>query len=212
MKKLRLLAVIIAIQLSGTALAQTTEPLEADQDHWTIHNREGTFENNNIHLNAQEQDGMAWLNDSEFTNGTLEFDVKGKNAPGRSFVGLAFHGQGNETFDAVYFRPFNFKNPEKKANAVQYISIPGGEWFTLRENSPGTYESEFKPTPESVEDWFHVKIEIAYPQVKVYVNDSTEPTLVVNQLSEQKSGQVGFWVGNNSEGWFKNLNIQHHED
>jgi len=61
-----------------------------------------------------------------FSNGTIEFDVKGKDVQGQSFVGLAFHGLDNSTYDAIYLRPFNFRTEDKlrKIHAVQYISHP----------------------------------------------------------------------------------------
>jgi hypothetical protein len=41
----------------------------------------------------------------------------------------------------------------------------------------------------------------------VYVDNASEPTLVVDDLASQKSGWVGFWMGKNAEGTFKNLQI-----
>ena len=46
-----------------------------------------------------------------------------------------------------------------------------------------------------------------FPDVTVYVNQSTIPSLVVKQISTRKKGKIGFWVGHNSEGCFKNLKI-----
>ncbi len=54
--------------------------------------------------------GIAWINDIRFSDGIIEFDVKGKNVLQQSFVGFAFHGSNDSTYDAVYFRPFNFKS------------------------------------------------------------------------------------------------------
>jgi hypothetical protein len=66
------------------------------------------------------------LSGIDFSNGVIEFDVKGKNVVQQSFVGVAFHHQDEKTFDAVYFRPFNFSNPDtaRRRRAVQYISMP----------------------------------------------------------------------------------------
>jgi len=77
-----------------------------------------------VHLDEKEGDGLAWLKNILFSNGTIEFDVKGKDVQGKSFVGLAFHGLDNSTYDAIYLRPFNFKTEDKlrKSHAVQYIS------------------------------------------------------------------------------------------
>jgi hypothetical protein len=43
--------------------------------------------------------------------------------------------------------------------------------------------------------------------VSVFVGDTKEPSLVVNQLSDRKKGLVGLWVGNTSGGDFANLKI-----
>lgn len=47
---------------------------------------------NVLHLDAKENAGIIWVNDIEFSEGTIEFDVKGKNILQKSFVGIAFHG------------------------------------------------------------------------------------------------------------------------
>lgn len=182
---------------------------EVRPENYTAYNREVTYEDDVVHIHAESGDGMLWLNHYNFKNGTIELDMKGKNAPGQSFVGIAFHGKDNQTFDAIYFRPFNFKNSERNKHATQYISMPKHDWSTLRNASPGKYENMIQPMPEPVDDWFHATIVVNHPLVKVYVNGSDEPTLEVEQLSDTKQGKVGFWVGNGSEGWFKNLKISH---
>jgi hypothetical protein len=176
-----------------------------DAKVWTVFNRRATFDNA-IHLDSKEGDGFARLNDITLENGRIELDIKGINKPGGSFVGIAFHGLNDSTYDAVYFRPFNFKNPERKTHAVQYISHPQNTWFRLRENFPDKYESAVDPVPNP-DDWFHVIITVQYPTVKVYVNNSNQPSLIVEQLCNQTEGWVGLWVGNFSEGDFRNLKI-----
>src|ERR1700722_18765388 len=74
-------------------------------------------------LSAAEGDGVAWINNLELTNGAIEVDIKGKDTFQLSFVGIAFHGVDDSTFEAVYFRPFNFHSPDpvRKTHAVQYV-------------------------------------------------------------------------------------------
>jgi hypothetical protein len=175
-------------------------------ENWTVYNREVGFDKEVIHLYASANDGLLWLNDSDFKNGVIEMDIKGKNAPGQSFVGIAFHGADNATFDAIYFRPFNFKNPERKTHSVQYVAMPDNDWSKLRTSFPGKYENKVIPVPDP-DDWFHMKMVVSYPNVKVYVNDSAEPSLEIEQLSTRKGGKVALWVGNGSEGWFRNLKL-----
>jgi len=119
---------------------------------------------------------------------------------------MAFHGLDKNNFELVYFRPFNFKSPEKKGNSVQYVSLPEFTWQKLRAEHPGVYESEPNPTPEP-DDWFHATIVVDHPTVKIYINNSDEPSLTIEQLSKRKSGWLGLWVGSNSEGQFKNLKV-----
>ncbi|HYS71748.1 MAG TPA: hypothetical protein VEM95_04935, partial [Thermoplasmata archaeon] len=77
-----------------------------------------------LRLGESPGDGVAYLEGIEFANGTIELDVKGKDVPQQSFVGVAFHGVDGTTYDAIYFRPFNFKaeDPARRIRAVQYIS------------------------------------------------------------------------------------------
>lgn len=177
----------------------------ANPEVWTLHNRM-ILEDDVVHLNGQPGDGLLWINDLVFRNGTIEVDIKGIDQRGLSFVGIAFHVLNDSTFDAIYFRPFNFKSPERNGHSVQYISHPKNTWYFLRENFPEKYENPVSPVPDPT-DWFHATIEIEYPEVKVFVNDAIEPSLVIRQLSSRKAGLLGFWVGNNSEGWFRNLKI-----
>ncbi len=52
-----------------------------------------------IHLGAAEGDGIAWVKGASFVTGTIEFDVKGKDVLQQSFVGIAFHGLKDSSFD-----------------------------------------------------------------------------------------------------------------
>ncbi len=176
-----------------------------DKAMWTKVNREAIY-NDAVYMNSKPGDGLLYFNNLEFLNGTIELDIKGKNSPGQSFVGVTFHGLDESTFDAVYFRPFNFKNPERNSHSVQYISMPDNDWSKLRSQFPGKYENTVSPVPEP-DNWFHTKVVVKYPKVAVFVNNSESPSLVVEQISKQKKGRIGFWVGNNSEGYFKNLKI-----
>ena len=80
-----------------------------------------------VHLDENAGDGIAILEGIRFSTGEIELEVRGKNVLQKSFVGVAFHGTDEKTYEAVYFRPFNFKNddPVRRSHAVQYISHPG---------------------------------------------------------------------------------------
>ena len=161
-----------------------------------------------LRLSESPGDGVAYLRGIQFGNGTIEFDVKGKDVQGQSFVGVAFHGVDGTTYDAIYFRPFNFRteDPARRSHAVQYISHHTYTWQKLRAERPGSFEQPVSPAPDP-NGWFHVRVVVASPKVSVFVGDAKEPSLVVNQLSDRTKGLVGLWVGNNSGGDFADFKI-----
>jgi len=161
-----------------------------------------------VRLSEGPGEGIAFLPGIEFANGTIEFDVRGKDVAQQSFVGVAFHGVDGAAYDAIYFRPFNFKaaTPESRSHAVQYHSLPVYTWQKLRTDQPGKYEQAVNPAPDP-NAWFRARVVIANPKVSVIVADAKDPCLVVNLLNDRKKGLVGLWVGNNSGGDFANLTI-----
>ncbi len=161
-----------------------------------------------VSLSIKENDGVAWLNEMSFSNGIIELDIRGKDIPQGSFVGVAFHGVGEKKLDAIYFRPFNFRasDPIRKIHAVQYVSHPEYPWQRLRKEFDGQYEKAVDPAPNPNE-WFHVKIVVEYPQITVYTDRQVTPCLTVKKLSTQKTGKLGLWVGNGSGGDFANLTV-----
>ncbi len=179
---------------------------------WKIHNRTATaineFGKSGVRFDEKEGDGIAWIPGVKFSEGTIECDLRGKNVLQRSFVGIAFHGVDEKVFDAVYFRPFNFKSEDavRRPHAVQYISHPAHTWSKLRSEFPLKYEQPVKPVPEP-DDWFHARIIVVKGNVSVFVNDAAEPSLVVNKLNARTDGMIGFYVATNSGGDFANLKI-----
>jgi hypothetical protein len=153
--------------------------------------------------------GVVWLTGYDFANGVIELDVLGRSQPVQgSFVGVAFRVVDEQTHDAVYFRPFNFRATDstRHSHAVQYVSNPRWPWQTLRSEHPGTYEKAVVPEPDG-DAWFHMRVVIERPKIRVFVNDQTEPCLVVDELSDRTGGSIGLWVGEGSGGSFANLKV-----
>ena len=153
--------------------------------------------------------GVVWLDGYDFKNGVIEADVLGRSQPVQgSFVGLVFRLADSLTYDAVYFRPFNFRATDstRHAHAVQYISHPAWTWQRLRTERPGAYEKSIVPEPDG-DEWFHVRVVVARPKVSVYVDDRAQPSLVVDELSDRAGGSLGLWTGERSGGHFANLRV-----
>lgn len=162
-----------------------------------------------IRFSAAEGVGIAWLADTEFSEGSIEFDIRGKDVVQRSFVGVAFHGQDDQTYESVYFRPFNFRStdPVRKTHAVQYVYAPKFEFQTLRDTRKDEFENAVVPAPEPTA-WFHAKVDVRAGRVRIFVNNAPTPSLDVATLNSTPAGKrIGFWVGNNSDGEVANLKL-----
>jgi len=161
-----------------------------------------------VRIDEQSGEGLAWLKGVTFREGVIEVDLRGKDVLQQSFIGIAFHGADNKTYDAVYFRPFNFHatDPVRKIHAVQYISHPVYTWKKLREEQNGKYEKAVIDPPDP-NGWFHARIEVSSKIVRVFVNNAPLPSLEVEQLSDRGDGMIGLWVGDGSGGDFASLSI-----
>jgi hypothetical protein len=206
-------AILNTLTLAGQGLSVKHDLLDLfENSKLEIFNRQlsplSEGDKRGIRFSKSVNDGVAWVKGLEFSNGIIELDIRGKDVFQQSFVGVAFHGVDNETLDAIYFRPFNFQStdPVRKIHAVQYISHPDFSWPVLREKYNGKYEKAVTPAPDGNE-WFHAMIVVKYPRVTVYVNGNSEASLSIEKLNDRKTGKIGLWVGNNSDGDFANLQI-----
>lgn len=211
MRKNYLLSIVMLCFIMQSK-GQTIVPDLQDMSKWMMVNRSVEVVNEEgkkvVRLNEMANDGLTVLKNFEFSNGIIEFDVKGKNVVQQSFVGMAFHGQDEKTYDAIYFRPFNFKNTDtaRRSRAVQYVSMPDFPWEKLRAEFPGKYENKVNPVPDP-DGWFHVKVIVDGKKITVFVNNSQTPSLQVEKLSNATKGGLALWAGNNSGGSFANLTI-----
>lgn len=197
--------------LAVTLINCSSKKVYLTSDNLDVRNRDIVSINNNpntIALNNKKGDGIAIIKNLEFDKGIIELELKGENNPGRSFVGIAFNIQNDSTYEAVYFRPFNFKSDEKirREHAVQYIFHPKHTWRFLRTNYEGQYESEY-PRQPSPDDWFRVQVKIDDKKVYVYDKETNTELLSIERLSPQVSNKIGLWTGFNSKGEFRNLKI-----
>ncbi len=152
--------------------------------------------------------GVVWIQGSDFGEGTIDVEVRGRDVLQQSFVGVAFHGKDNDTYEAVYLRPFNFRaeDPDRHQHAVQYISAPEYDWPRLRKEFPEEFEN---PVDQSLvpTDWVPLRIVVKAKTIQIYAGRVTSPTLEVRKLGQLERGLVGLWVGNNSNGDFANLRV-----
>lgn len=198
----------------STGVAQNKQAYDlykhATSKELQVYNRELTLINENnirgIRLSKAYGEGIAWLNNLEFSEGTIEFDVRGEDTKQHSFVGIAFHAVNDSTFDAVYLRPFQFRetNETLRSHGIQYISLPEFTWRVLRAKFPDRYEHAVDPAPDP-NGWVHVRLEIKGNTIRTFINGNSQPALVVEKLTAVTSGRLGFYVADTSGGDFANL-------
>ena len=121
MKKIIILIFVLSCL---TSIAQTPQPKKIDIDlisrfknnQLTIVNREvkiGQQKGNDyIEFLLNVDEGLAWIDGIDFKTGIIELDLKGEDVFQHSFLGIAFHGENDTTFEAIYFRPFQFRTAD----------------------------------------------------------------------------------------------------
>ena len=163
-------------------------------------------ERDGVRVSGGSGDGVAWVEDTRFQSGAIEVDVRGRESLRQTFVGVAFHRKDDNTYEAVYLRPFNFRasDPTRRQHAVQYIMLPQFDYDRLRLDFPEEFEN---PVDASIQptDWVKLRVVIQGAKVQIHVGGVSEAALEVRKLGQLYGGQVGLWVGNNSGGDFANL-------
>lgn len=210
-------AVVLAASVSGESPQQSSSTQQVDlAERLTAGklrgvNREATAltgGRRGVHLDAKPGNGVIWIEGTDFAQGTIELDVRGKDVLGQSFLGVAFHGKDDNTYEAVYLRPFNFRaeDPARHQHAVQYISLPDYDWPRLRKEFPEEFEN---PVDASVAptEWVPLRVVVKGQTIQIFVGPVKTPTLEVRKLGSLDKGLVGLWVGNNSDGDFANVRI-----
>lgn len=163
---------------------------------------------NSVVLNEEDGVGVAWINNQEFTYGEIEFEAKGIDEMQGSFLGIAFHGLNDSTYQTIYFRPFNFRSsdPVRKSHSVQYMSLPHYDWPILREQFPDKYESAIA-TDIDPNNWFKVRLTIKKELIEVFVDGQKDPVMRIVPLGNTNGKKIGYWVGNGSAGQWRNLKL-----
>ena len=155
---------------------------------------------------------MLFLNTLRFHNGAIDIDVSGTPAQGapadaRGFIGVAFRVHSESRFEIIYIRPTNSHADDqlRKNHTTQYSADPDWPWDRLRKESPGVYESWADMEPGR---WTHMKIVVHGTHAALYINHARNACLIVHDLKlGDVEGGIGLWMGEDTEGYFKDLTI-----
>ncbi len=150
----------------------------------------------------------------DLKDGTIEMKILSRLLPdapasARGFIGLAFRiSHDNSRFESIYIRPTNGRAEDqiRRNHSTQYISHPDYLFDRLRQESPEKYESY---ADMGLNEWIKMKVVVKGAQAKLYLNDSKEPVLIVNdlKLGADQSGGIGLFVGIGTEGYFSDVKV-----
>jgi len=173
-----------------------SEMVPFSSERWTIEGKESKIVNYNGNESLFLQGGMAYLNDVDFLNGIIEFDISISKE--RGFMGAVWRLQDENNHEEFYIRPHQSGNPDANQytpvfNALASWQLYHGEGY----GAPVTYKYD---------KWMHIKIVISGSVGEVYIDDMEIPALVIHELKrEVKAGKIGVQVRSNSPAHFANF-------
>jgi len=153
-------------------------------------------------------------NTVDFSNGTIEVLLLSRLLPtagpaDRGFIGVAFRiNKDNSQFECIYIRPTNGRADDqlRRNHSTQYFSYPDYQFDRLRKEAEGKYESY---ADMALNEWIKLKIVVKDAQAKLYLNNSPQPVLIVNdlKLGAAGSGAIGLWLDGGTDAFFRDIKV-----
>ncbi len=135
-----------------------------------------------IHLQA----GSVLIEDVEFLDGIIEFDIAFTGA--RGFVGAVFRVEDGANYEHFYLRPHQSGMPD----ANQYTPVFNGvaSWQLYHGDGYGA------PVDYTSNQWMAVRIVVSGSRAEAFINDSVAPAVVIHELKRKpRPGKIGLSVG-----------------
>jgi hypothetical protein len=173
------------IHIAVTLLLAQSQTLAPDSPRWDLQGQTKVTDylgRKSLFLNG----GAAIVKDLNVRDAVIDVDVATPAA--RGFFGVNFRlSNDGATGEVIYLRQHKSGLPD----AMQYTPILGGGFNWQIYNGPGFTGAVVIPRNE----WFHLRLEIAGAQARLFVKDMTTPALVMNDLkSGQRQGLLGLYV------------------
>lgn len=184
-----LLSTLLLLQLN---YAQVSVPF--DTIKWDIRGQEFKLTKYKGKEALQIKGGIAYLENADFKDGTIEWDMAFPNE--RGFTGVRFRVEDLQNMEEFYLRPHQSGKPD----ANQYCPVDNGlsTWQL--------YHGEAYSVPYSYkfDEWFHVKLVVSGTRAEVYIEDMKTPALHIPFLKREPragglmvySGLVGTYFAN----------------
>ena len=205
------------LKLNAQVIRFEKDKLEPNQVSMSIEKLQGKEVikvTKNKEIKEVDQPTFVKIKGTNFHNGTIEVSVLSKLLPdapelARGFIGVAFRiNDDNTKFENIYIRPTNPRADDqiRRNHSLQYFCFPDFPFSRLRKESPEKYESY---TDMALNEWIKIKITIKDAKAQLFINDASQPCLIVNDLKHgaDTSGAIGLWVDVGTEGYFADLKV-----
>lgn len=187
--------VLVCFAFNNSTSVAVAEIIPFDESHWNLENAKIVD-----HLDRTCLMGYAQLNEVDFTNGIIEFDIAISGA--RSYPGIYFRMIDAGNYEHFYIRPHRVG---LYPDALQYTPCFNGVGGWQLYNGNGFTNSIDMPKNE----WVHVKLEIKGTQARVFINNSPQPNLVIYELKHGAIGGAIAVAGQmNQSAYFSNFSYQ----
>ena len=184
---------LIVLFLYAACLQAQDGLIPFDSDQWNILNGEVTE-----YLGVTCFTGRANLNEIEFTNGIIEFDLAVTGE--RTYPGVYFRIQAPGEYEQFYIRPHRIWYDD----VLQYAPAHKGASCWQLFHGEGCTAGYELPS----EQWIHLRLEIMDDQASVFIDDDTEPALFISHLDHGIStGSISVNTFNTGMAYFANFRV-----
>jgi len=193
-KSTQYFVVVLLLILSTTGGYSQVIPF--DSDRWEIRAGESKLVDYLGRSSLFMKGGLATIKDSDFKNGTVEFDIAFSGE--RGFMGAGWRIIDPDNYEQFYVRPHQSGKPD----ANQYTPIFNGlaGWQLYHGDGYGA-QVEYL-----FDEWMHVKIVVSGSRGEVYIMDMEKPALIIHEMKREiKSGKVGLMCSNFAPAYFSNF-------
>ncbi|MCO6490780.1 MAG: hypothetical protein J5I98_20350 [Phaeodactylibacter sp.] len=173
--------------------AQVAVPF--DTANWEIEAEAFTLTDYRGKKALQLKNGMAYLENANFKDGIIEWDMAFPNQ--RGFTGVRFRIEDLSNMEEFYLRPHQSGQPD----ANQYCPVDNGlsTWQLYHSEAySAAYAYKF-------DEWFHVKLVVSGTRAEVYIDDMKEPLLHVPFLKRRPVAGGLMVYSARAPAWFANF-------
>ncbi|MBQ4821374.1 hypothetical protein [Aquimarina sp. MMG016] len=175
--------------------AQNIIPL--DTLHWEINAQSYMIENYKGKDAIYIQRGLAFLKDTKFKNGTIEFDVYLTERQG--FPGVRFRAVDRNNMESFYIRAHLPNKPDSNQAAPVINGItPWQLYFGPRYSFP--YDYNYK-------GWTHIKLVVNGRKAQIYLDYADKPNLSWDLVHDPQEGEIAIGGGGASAMHYANFKI-----